>query len=122
VSIVSNNPETLDGLQAYLREAGVACRTTSAIRHVASSVAELASVAVIFPDDFDAVDVDALLYNLRRHRPKLFALIVTRDPNRYRSPAGADGKASLPVVLPKPSFGWVILDAIRAHAAALGLA
>ena len=51
-----------------------------------------------------------------RARPRFLALLVTREPRRYRAVIEADARSVTPLVLPKPSFGWDILDAIRAHA------
>jgi len=115
VSIVSNNSETLDGLQEYLAKAGVSCLTTRAIRELAKTPGDAASSAIIFPDDFADVEVIAFLRALRRDRPKLLAVLITREPQRYRAALEPDGRSVSPLVMPRPSFGWEILDAIRAH-------
>jgi len=116
VSIVSKNPETLDGLQAYLKQVGVPSHGTRAVRDLDMAAPEFATAAVIFPDDFEDHEALALLRELRRLRPRLLALIVTREPTRFRSVTGPDGHSLPPIVLPRGSFGWDILDAIRAHA------
>ena len=116
VSIVSSNPETLDALQEYLRNAGVTCHTARAIRDLTMSAPSSLSSAIIFPDDLQDLDVLAFLPQLRRDRPKLLTVLVTREPNRYRTAVERGGESALALVLPRPSFGWEILDAIRAHA------
>jgi hypothetical protein len=116
VAIVSNNPETLDGLQTYLQQAGVPSHGTRALHDLNMVAPEFATAAVIFPDDFANDAAVALVRNLRRRRPRLLALIVTREPHRFRSLTDADGRSRPPLVLPRPSFGWDILDAIRADA------
>jgi len=113
VSIVSSNPETVNGLRAYLRSAGVPSHGARALRDLALVAPAWASAIVLFPDDFPDDEVTALLDALRAARPRLLSLLVTRAPQRFRAVVGAD--ALPPVVLPKPSFGWDILDAIRAH-------
>ncbi len=115
VTIVSNNPETLDGLQAYLAEAGVPSHCTRAIGDLAMVAPDCATAAVIFPDDFADNAVISLLRQLRKTRPRLLALLVTREPQRFRAVLDADDRSLPPIALPKPSFGWDILDAIRAH-------
>ena len=40
-------------------------------------------------------------------------MVVTRDPRRYLATADGGGDA---VILPRPSFGWEILDALRGRA------
>jgi hypothetical protein len=116
VSIVSNNPETLDGLQAYLGEAGVPSHCTRALEKFDVVAPQCATATVIFPDDFPEEDVVKLVQDLRRARPRLLALLVTRQPQRFLAVPTPDGRSLPLVVLPKPSFGWDILDAIRAHA------
>ena len=115
VSVISANPETLDGLHAYLSGAGIPSHTTRAIQDFAMVAPDCATAAVIFPDDFDVEAVRSLLRKLRRARPRLLSLIVTREPQRFHDAAQADGRSLPPIILPKPSFGWDILDAIRSH-------
>jgi hypothetical protein len=116
VSIVSANPETLDGLHAYLARAGVPCRCTRAIGSLAAVAPGDATAAVLFPDDFEAPAMRALVRQLRHARPRLFTVVVTCDPQRFGDLGKSDGRTPALVVLPKPSFGWDILDAIRAFA------
>jgi hypothetical protein len=115
VSIVSANPETLDGLHAYLGGAGIPSHCIRYLQDLARVGPKAATAAVIFPDDFEHEEVLKIVRQLRRTRPRLLSLIVTREPRRFREAAQADGRSLPPIVLPKPSFGWDILDAIRAH-------
>jgi hypothetical protein len=118
VTIVSNNAETLERLQAYFDEAGVPTHGTRAVRDL-SMIAPATTAVVLFPDDFEGEDVSGLLANLRRLRPKLLVLVVTREPHKYEIELTADPRSVQPIVLPKPCFGWSILDAIRAHVSPL---
>ena len=118
VSIVSANPETLDGLHAYLEGAGVSSHCDRAVRDLETVAPRRATATVLFPDDFEDDEVLALIKRLRRARPRLFSLIVTRAPQRFHDVAKPDGRSLPPIMLPKPSFGWDILDAIRAQAEA----
>jgi hypothetical protein len=59
-----------------------------------------------------------IVRELRRARPRLLSLIVTREPQRFLDVMQDDGRSCPPVMLPRPSFGWDILDAVRAHAEA----
>lgn len=114
VTIVSRNPETLDGLQDYLGRAGIPSRCTRALHDVAAVAPEHATATVIFPDEFAEAAVLALVLELRRKHPRLLTLLITRSPNRFRSILGGeDPRSPTLMVLPKPLFGWVILDAIR---------
>jgi hypothetical protein len=118
VSILSSNPETLDGLQGYLNRLGVVARCARTIQHFDTIAPKQVTVAVIFPDDYVHAEVVALVKKLRRLRPQLLTLLVTHEPQRFFSVVAVDGRSIAPVLLPKPSFGWDILDAIRAHALA----
>jgi hypothetical protein len=114
VTIVSRNPETLDGLQDYLGRVGIPSHTTRALSDVKAVAPEHATATVIFPDDFAEASVLALVLELRRKRPRLLILLITRSPNRFRATLCVEDPRSVaPIVLPKPLFGWVILDAIR---------
>jgi hypothetical protein len=116
VSIVSNNPETLAGLERYLKSAGVDSHSACAVGDLAAAAPEFTTAVVIFPDDFEAAAMIAFIAGVRRSRPRLLSLIITRDPNPFRPALAPDGRSMPPIVLPRPSFGWDILDAIRAHA------
>jgi hypothetical protein len=115
VSIVASNSETLDGLQTYLQQAGVPSHSTRAVQDLAMGSPEFATVTIFFPDDFAESDALKFLGRLREHRPHVLVLLITRQPDRFRKAIVADGKSTLPIILPKPSFGWDILDVIRAH-------
>jgi hypothetical protein len=114
VTIVSRNRETTDGLHQYLGRAGITSRSTQAVDDVACVAPDDATAVVIFPDDFAEEAVLALVAELRRRRPRLVTVLVTQAPNRFLSALSADDeRLPLPTVMPKPSFGWTILDAIR---------
>jgi hypothetical protein len=114
VSIVSNNDETRDGLEAYFTRVGVPARRLHGLDDLGALTPDV-SAAVIFPDDFAEDDVVDLMKWLRRSRPRLLVLLVTRRPNRFRDAIDVEGPSPAPILLPRPTFGWDILDAIRAH-------
>ena len=113
VAIISDNPETLDGLREYLEGAGI---TTYGSRQLATPLLmsrPLAAV-VFFPDDFRTGDVFDLVTRLLRDRPNVRALIVTGDPRRYEPLVALRAVSAVPIIIPKPAWGWTILDSIRA--------
>jgi hypothetical protein len=113
VTIVSSNPETLDGLQGYLRQAGVDARGTAEIE---SGVAldPYPCAVVFFPDEFPSGSVLREVGRLQRERPQLLILIVTRDPRAFSEVLDARDPSPT-LVVAKPVWGWTILDAIRGH-------
>jgi hypothetical protein len=114
VTIVSRNPETTDGLQQYLERAGIPSRCAPGVHDITLVAPDDATAAVIFPDDFAENTVLALVAELRRRRPRLLTLLITRTPKRFLAAFGADDeRLPMPTVMPKPLFGWAILDAIR---------
>lgn len=108
IGIIANNDRTVSDLLAYFAKVGI-----DAYRHTetdSASTCDVLQAMVIFPDDFDAEPVDRLLAQLTSREPALFQLIVTRQPQRFTA------AAELPrLIMPRPTFGWLILDAIRAH-------
>jgi hypothetical protein len=110
VTIVSKNVQTIDGLEEFLRRAGVSAR---GIRSIEAEATPAAAAYVIFPDDFRFEEVVEGLRRLRREQPRAIAVLVTSAPQRFAQlPDDGDGAA---VVLPKPAWGWTILDSIRSR-------
>ncbi len=115
VAVIAHSRETLDGLQAYLQAAGVSSRAARTLHEVAV-ISSATRAVVLFPDELDARAVLARVTALKAERPGLLLVIVTSHPVRVREMLDPDGPPPAPVVLPKPAFGWTILDAIREHA------
>ena len=80
VTIVSDHPETLDGLR----------------------------------DDFEAESLMSALATLRSQRFETLPVIVTKEPKRFESLPSAE-RGVLLLDVPKPVWGWTILDALRAR-------
>ncbi len=117
VSIVAGNPATLEGLRAYFDRVGVASHGTETVRDV-EQMPPATTAVVLFPDDFAVEEVEPRLLALRRARPSVLVVLVTREPTSFKTAVSADGRSLPPIVLPRPAFGWTILDAIREHAEA----
>jgi len=115
VTVVADNPQTLDGLHAYFNGAGVASNGVDRLLDM-SVVPAVATAVVLFPDDFDRGEAEAMIVSLRRARPRLLIVVVTGAPQHLVAALEPDGRSAPPVVLPKPAFGWTILDAIRGRA------
>lgn len=114
VIVVADNPETIDGLHDYLSQAGVAVRSSRSLP-TAHMLRPRADALVFFPDEFRVDDVIAKLTELRAAHPRLPILIVTGCGPHFTRALEPDGRSLPPIVLPKPAFGWTIMDAVRAQ-------
>lgn len=110
VTIVSKNPETRDGLEVYLGRTGVAARSTRALEECLRFAPLTTLAFVLFPDEFRHEDVVATLAALAQKQPAALPVLVTAEPQSFE-------RLTVPDVLivPRPAWGWTILDAIRAH-------
>src|SRR5438128_389291 len=113
VAIVSLNPETLDGLQGYLSAAGVDARCTRDLDACSRNAPADTLAFVLFPDDFAWESVVAAIAELTAKRPRALPVLVTAHPKRFDTLIDADKV----LVVPRPVWGWAILDALRAHLA-----
>ncbi len=113
VAIVSANAETLDGLQSYLQEAGIAARGTRQLEDCAALTAPATLAVVLFPDDFVRESVMAAVFDIGARGPSILRLLVTGHPKAFEQLV--EGRRNV-LVVPRPVWGWTILDAIRAHA------
>jgi len=110
VTIVAASAETLDGLQGYLSLAGLDAHGTRQLSEVGRKPC---SAVIFFPDEFSPTMVLLELVRLRREHPTVLPLLVTSEPQRYDGIPDDTKKALQPVVIPKPAWGWTILEAIQ---------
>lgn len=111
VAILSDNPETIDGLVGYLRNVGIPAQGRRDL-DVARLQTSKTRAIVLFPDDFAEAGVTALLNTLMKKDDTFLKLIVTGKPAPYE--ALLVGRKGF-VVNTRPVWGWAIVDAIRAH-------
>jgi hypothetical protein len=118
VLVVARSNETIDGLQAYLRSVGIPSHSARSIQRAAEHLDPAVSSVIAFTDDDGLDEVVASITKLRRSRPNVLLILITREPQRLQAAVGVPGRSPPPLVLPKASFGWSILDAIRSRGAA----
>ena len=114
VRIVSASDETSRELQRYLEASGLSAAGNSELRHAKVDAYDRA--LVLFPDDFAADEVIAHLQAARAERLEATLIVVTAHPDRFKHAVARDGSMLGVIVLPRPAFGWAILEAIRADA------
>jgi hypothetical protein len=112
VLVVSSKAETLQGMNEYFRQTGIVSASRRAINPLAGLPHPLRAL-VLFPDDFSAHCALTYLSLVRTRRPDLTIVVVTKDPTEYVAATATDGHPLDAIVLPRPAFGWTILDAIR---------
>jgi hypothetical protein len=113
VAIVSRNSGTLGDLEAYLQRAGVTTIGTQQIERSAEIMSGVSAV-VVFPDDFEWETVVPALNACLHSSPRALPVVVTNAPQRFEAFVGPDD-CELPLVIPRPAWGWTILEAIRSH-------
>jgi hypothetical protein len=113
VAIVSRNSGTLGDLEAYLQRAGVTTIGTQQIERSPEIMSGVSAV-VVFPDDFEWETVVPALNACLHSSPRALPVVVTNAPQRFEAFVGPDDCA-LPLVIPRPAWGWTILEAIRSH-------
>jgi hypothetical protein len=118
VAIFSANPETLDGLEAYLRSAGIQAKGRRRIEECSELTSASTQAIVLFPDDFPWETVMETVAALAVKCGSTLRVLVTGQPTKYERLV--EGPNVL--VVPRPVWGWTILDAIRSHSEGESLA
>ena len=108
VTIVCLNSETLDGLQGYLQGAGLTIRCSSSLTACLTPASDRTLAVVLFPDDFPWEHVVSTLADLATQHPGILPVLVTAHRQRFQNLAAEEV-----LIVPRPAWGWTILDAIR---------
>lgn len=109
LAIVSTDRETLDGVKEYFERAGARVRTTSRLDE-ASDATEGAEAVVFFADDYPAEEGITFLSQLSAR----LVIVVTAKLAEFNAGRSSWRQARPVVVLSRPAWGWVLLDAVRA--------
>ena len=111
VTVISRNRATLDELQTYLGGADIDAQCEQTIDDIARGMAPACRALVVFPDDFPWDVIDSALQSANVLHPRVLTIVVTASPKRFETRAKNGAHPTL--IIPKPAFGWVILDAIH---------
>jgi len=115
LALISNDRETLDGVKDYFERAGARLRATNRLEE-ASDTAAGAEAVVFFADDYPLEEARAAVAGLSVR----LVVIVTADVAAFNACRKGRASAERIVVLPRPAWGWVLLEAIRASQPSLG--
>ncbi|AKV02687.1 hypothetical protein AKJ09_09350 [Labilithrix luteola] len=113
--ICAANAETLDGLEAYLSKVGMRVKGRRRLEDCLDEASDAAFALVLFPDDFAWRSVEAVVAELAARCKDTLLIVVTSRLKDFERFARAHENVA---VVPRPVWGWTILDAIRAHAEA----
>lgn len=116
ITIVSNNQETLDGVQLYLRRVGARAHGASRLDETDDTCAE-ADAILLFADDYPQTAAFRAFAHMRAAHPRTLVVVVTEDVGAFARSWGEDDGGRV-VVLRRPAWGWMLVDAIRSAAPA----
>jgi hypothetical protein len=112
--VVCDDDDTLIRLRNYLVRAGVPTRAT---RRLADAWQPASGEAIVLlPDDFDTGEVTDGLSRLFSRPAAPFMVIVTAGPRLFEPLIQSLGSSDSVVIMPKPVWGWTILELLRGWA------
>ncbi len=111
--IVCDNDETLLGLRDYLSRASIGARATRSLPDAWNQSASVDAL-VLFPDDFDTGQVTDGLARVLATASCTLVIVVTGDSQSFEALVQSTGNGAA-VVMPKPVWGWTIVDLLRAR-------
>jgi DNA-binding response OmpR family regulator len=113
VLIVSSDDETVDGTYEYLRRVGASPQSVANLTDAIGS-AENAHAVIFFADDYSKESaLEALMQFRKRHAAKV--VVVVSDQVEAFASIGAGEMQGCVTVLRRPTWGWMLLDAIRSQ-------
>jgi hypothetical protein len=108
LTLVSADAETLRSVEDYLIHFGARLSSTSRLSDLADEAEAFgADAVVVFADDYSPEDVRAAVRTL----PLRLTVIVTTDRAEYEALHGES--PSVVVLLPRPTWGWLLVEAVR---------
>jgi|SRR6266540_6316122 len=113
ITLISNSRETLDRVHKYLERTGARLSTAARLED-ALMAAATANAILFFADDYPRQDALAALASLRRTLPATLLIVVTDAVEMFTPSVRGDRTASHVIVLQRPAWAWMLVDALRA--------
>ena len=108
VTIISQNPETLDSVQEYLSRFGAAATGVSRLKDISHGL-DGTDVVLLFADDYPHEDVVSTL----SAAVEKLCIVVTQDIDSLRGVHRSGSDVGTLVLLRRPVWGWMLLDVLR---------
>lgn len=108
--LVCDDDDTLIRLRDYLSRSGVQVRAT---RRLADACQDPGATVMLLPDDFPSGEVTDCIQRLLASPSRPSLIVITAATRLYEPLAEACGEPGRMVILPKPVWGWSILELLR---------
>jgi hypothetical protein len=109
--VVCDDDDMIIRLRDYLVRAGVETRAT---RRLADAWVRPANECIVLlPDDFSAGEVTDGLVQLLSRASSPLVIVITAGPPLYEPLIESLGNRESVVIMPKPVWGWTIVDLLR---------
>ncbi len=113
ITLVSSSRETIDGVREYLGRAGAHSTSVGTLEGALASSTG-ADAIVFFADDFPRPAALSTFAALRSALPATLIVVVTEAVAEFTPADPAGTSARSVVVLRRPAWGWMLLDAVLA--------
>jgi len=113
VLIISSDDATINGTRKYLGRAGASARSVTRLSEAVSSAANVHAV-LLFADDYSRESAIEMVEQLRRKLTAKIVIVVSEQVESFAS-IGAGESTGAVTALRRPTWGWMLLDAIRAQ-------
>jgi hypothetical protein len=108
LTLVSPDADVVRSVADYLSHFGARLSSTSRLSEIADAAEDAgADTVVLFADDYSPEEVRTVVRTLSLR----LTVIVTSERAEYETLRGQC--ATLVIVLPRPTWGWALLEAVR---------
>jgi hypothetical protein len=114
LALISNDRETLDGVTLYFERAGARVRSTTRLEEIGETTSS-ADAIIFFADDYPSAEAECAVSTFSAR----LTVVVTAEVAAFNACCARRTQIGRVVVLPRPAWGWVLLEAIRSGDARL---
>src|SRR5215471_13091000 len=115
VLIVSRDDKTIHGTRRYLSRVGASAQSVTTFVDAVEE-AKTAQAVVLFADDYTKDSAIEALGQLRKRLSAKVVIVVSDQVDSFASIGAGESNGAV-TVLRRPTWGWMLLDAIRSQLA-----